>query len=171
MKINVNTPITIDALKDLGFCKHKLFDEEIYEGTLAGVNLHIIENGTNCPDKPWDIQIDDELFESLGGGPANTFGDLQNLLRHIAGEESAAITPVYNAGDYLVALDGTNHVFIFDGNITADGYGAVIGDTEEGVRCSTGKGNFCKGCLVRRAFDGEIESFVQKLYRSNIENY
>lgn len=69
-------------------------------------------------------------------------------------------------GDILFD-EATQTPFLHDGEVTADGLGAVIGFTEHKGRlvlCRTsGKGNFQKGAKVRYATDAEKERLMQEI--------
>lgn len=86
----------------------------------------------------------------------------------------------YQPGDYLYKL-GTKgklsknkKVFIHNGYVTGDGYGVLLGFTDDEQLCtSSGWGNYCYGGDVRYATQDEIEEFIKQVqnYDKPIRNY
>ena len=87
-------------------------------------------------------------------------------------EEDDTTTHEFKAGDFLYGIPETEeddevpeyqHIFIYDGHTTADGYGKLIGYEDGKLKRSTGYGNFQWGGDVRPATPEEITEFIQKL--------
>jgi hypothetical protein len=77
----------------------------------------------------------------------------------------------YEAGTFLV--DSQGYVFIHDGYLTGDGYGALIGETCCGfvVRASD-FGNFCKYPIRGKATAQETKDFMRKVMNAyTIDKY
>lgn len=88
----------------------------------------------------------------------------------------------YKAGDFLYKIPDSlesmvynpenERVFIYNGQITGDGYGMLIGWHDGQIVKSTGFANFCWGANVRYATKDEIHKFMIKLMsQDTIKNY
>lgn len=78
---------------------------------------------------------------------------------------------VFKAGDYLYklgdkcTLSKAKRVFIYTGELNADGYGVLVGFTAEGkLMKSSGYGNYQYGGVVRHASEDEIKMFIQEVF-------
>ena len=74
---------------------------------------------------------------------------------------------MYKAGDFLYKLGDkgikkeSQRVFIYTGQLNADGYGVLLGfDSDGKLRKSTGYGNYQYGNDVRLATEEEIKTFI-----------
>lgn len=81
----------------------------------------------------------------------------------------------FEIGEFLVTESDSKspgRVFIHNGYIDGDGYGVVIGETEDGIiERASGWGNYCKGCKVRRATDSEKEHLIRCIMSSDKINF
>jgi hypothetical protein len=77
----------------------------------------------------------------------------------------------YKAGTFLVNAD--NHVFLHDGYLTGDGYGALIGETCSGkIERASDFGNFCMYPIRGKATEQEINDFMRKVMNAQkIDKY
>lgn len=88
----------------------------------------------------------------------------------------------FKRGDFLYGIPSSKEsekynpegerVFIFNGCITGDGYGKLIGWHEHEIKKSSGWKNFMWGANVRKATDEEIREFMAQVMNSApIKNY
>lgn len=88
----------------------------------------------------------------------------------------------YKAGDFLYGIPSNEEVasyhpenqrvFIYNGTITGDGYGMMLGWHDGKICKSTGINNFMWGGDVRYATTDEIEQFIESFTnQENIKNY
>ena len=87
---------------------------------------------------------------------------------------------LYKAGDFLYKLGDkgikkeSQRVFIYTGQLNADGYGVLLGfDSDGKLRKSTGYGNYQYGNDVRLATEEEIKAFIIEVfnYPDSIREY
>ena len=87
---------------------------------------------------------------------------------------------MYKAGDFLYKLGDkgiskeSQRVFIYTGQLNADGYGVLLGFDYDGkLRKSTGYGNYQYGNDVRLATEEEIKAFIIEVfnYPDSIREY
>jgi len=87
---------------------------------------------------------------------------------------------LYKSGFFLYELDNlyerkdSHRVFIYTGQLNADGWGVLIGwDSDGKLRKSTGYGNFQYGGDVRLATQEEVEAFIWDVfnYQNPIREY
>lgn len=78
---------------------------------------------------------------------------------------------MYKAGDFLYKLGDkgikkeSQRVFIYTGQLNADGYGVLLGfDSDGKLRKSTGYGNYQYGNDVRLATEEEIKLFINEVF-------
>ena len=79
---------------------------------------------------------------------------------------------LYKPGFFLYELDelyerkkDAHRVFIYTGQLNADGYGILIGwDSDGNLRKSTGYGNFQYGGDVRLATEEEVKAFIWEVF-------
>lgn len=80
---------------------------------------------------------------------------------------------MYEMGTILVSESetGNKNVFIFNGTITGDGYGCVLGmldNDKQNIAHSSGYRNWCKGGPVRKATEEEIKMFFNKIHNQDV---
>lgn len=123
----------------------EVYDYKIGDEPAKVFNIFIEPDTPDIEDNEDDIHI--KMAE---------FYDTGTFLYGIPEDEESA---KYNPED--------ERVFIFDGHVTADGYGMMIGYEDGKLVRSTGYGNFQWGGKVRPATKQEIIQFIKKLYRSS----
>ena len=83
---------------------------------------------------------------------------------------------LYKAGDFLYKLGDkgikkeSQRVFIYTGQLNADGYGVLLGfDSDGKLRKSTGYGNYQYGNNVRLATQKEIKEFIAEVFNYPVQ--
>ena len=76
----------------------------------------------------------------------------------------------FSSGTFL--LDSEGNAFLHDGNISADGYGCVLGFYEGNVMTSSGFSNWCKDNIRGVASSYEIDILIKSIHvTERIEKY
>lgn len=112
--------------------------------------------------------INNVHYEFRNGMSEKSFGE--EVLERFR-EKRDEMGNLYKAGDFLYKLGDkgikkeSQRVFIYTGQLNADGYGVLLGfDSDGKLRKSTGYGNYQYGNDVRFATEEEIKSFINEVF-------